>query len=217
MKKNLKENIKSLYFKITGSIKKRKLKCKNFTIISNNCFGGVFYRNNNLEYMSPTCGLFIMPKDYIKFIYNLKEYLKLELVEIQYSQSKYYEYLKQIKYSGTIGKLNDIEIMFLHYDDFNEAKQKWDRRKKRINYYNIIYKFNDQNGCTYEDLAMFENFEAKNKLCFTAKKYDKINSIVFLQYEKSGYLANDTSERIYKKYIDMYKYINERFGVNGKN
>lgn len=214
---NIKKKLKTKLIHILGIFKRKKLKCKNFTIISNNCFAGVFYRNNALEYMSPTCGMFIMPEDYIKFIYNLKKYLNFELKEIKLDESNYKEYLGKIKYTGTIGKLNDIEIMFLHYKNFEEAKQKWERRSKRINFNNIIYKFNDQNNCTYEELEKFEKFEAKNKLCFTAKRYNNINSIVFTEFEKDGHVVNDSKEKIYKKYIDMYKYINERFGVNEKN
>lgn len=35
----LKKKIKNIYFKMTGRLKKCKLKYYNFTIISNNCFG----------------------------------------------------------------------------------------------------------------------------------------------------------------------------------
>ncbi len=210
---NLQKKLKTKLIHIIGKYKQKKLKCKDFTIISNNCFAGVFYRNNALEYKSPTCGLFIMPKDYIKFIYNLKSYLNIELKEISLEESNYSSYLKEINYKGTIGRLDDIEIMFLHYKDFKEASKKWERRKNRINYDKIIYKFNDQNGCTYDDLLMFYNFDAKNKLLFTAKRYDDLeNAIIFSEFENDGYVLNDSKESIYSKYIDMYQYINERFG-----
>ena len=205
-------SIKNDFYHFLGFFKKRKLKCKNFTIISNNCFGGVFYRNNALEYLSPTCGLFIMPKDYIKFIYSMDSYLNIDLVEISIDESSYSDYLKSINYKGTIGKIDDIEIMFMHYNSFKEAKEKWVRRSKRINYNRIIYKFNDQNNCTYDDLLAFQKFPAKNKLCFTAKKYKNVDSIVFSEFQNDGYVINDSKEKIFKKYIDMYKYINERFG-----
>lgn len=212
MYKKIQKNLKTKFIHFLGIFKQKKLKCKQFTIISNNCFAGVFYRNNNLAYMSPTCGLFIMPKDYIQFIYHIKEYAKIEPIQIEIEESKYSNYLKSIDYKGTIGKLNDIEIMFLHYSDFQEAKSKWVRRMNRIYYDKIIYKFNDQNGCTYEELLKFEQFPAENKICFTAREYEGINSIVFHEFEKIGYVENDTKEKIFTKYINMYDYINERFG-----
>ena len=67
----LKEKLKKIYFKITGKIKQRKFLHKDFTIISNNCFAGIVYRNNALPYNTPTAGLFFMADDYIKFVYNI--------------------------------------------------------------------------------------------------------------------------------------------------
>ena len=51
--------------------------------------------------------------------------------------------------------------------DIKEINEKLNRRSKRINWNNIIYKFNDQNLCTYNELKKFDEFPAKNKICFT--------------------------------------------------
>ncbi len=202
------KKVKDKIIRFIGNFKKKKFKCLDFTIISNNCFAGIVYRNNNIPYQSPTCGLFIMPDDYIKFIYDMKKYLKKDMNQINIDESKYKDYLKSINYDGTIGKIDDIEIMFLHYKDFNEAKEKWYNRAKRINYNKIIYKFDDQNNCTYDNLKDFQKFKVDNKICFTAKKYDGIDSIIFSEFEKDGYVVNDTKESIFKKYINIYDYIN---------
>ena len=164
------------FFRLTFAEKrKKKLKNQNFTIISNNCWGGMIYESYNLRKNSPTVGLFIMPKDYIKFIKNLKKYLKIELTFIKPEDSKYTDVLKSDSRFGSypIGKLDDIEIMFLHYKNENEAYEKWERRKKRINFENIIYKFNDQNGCTKSDFYEFANLPLPNKLFFTVKDWNK--------------------------------------------
>lgn len=43
-----------------------------------------------------------------------------------------------------IGKLgNDVEIHFLHYKSETEAQEKWNRRLKRMNFNNILFKFSD--------------------------------------------------------------------------
>lgn len=204
-----KEKLKKLYFRITGKIKNKKLKSKDVTIISNNCFGGIFYRDNALEYRTPTCGLFFMAEEYIKFIYNLDHYLSIdEIIEIKQEDSKYKEYLKEIQYNGIIGKIEDLEIMFLHYDNIEEAREKWNRRKKRINKEKMIFKFNDQNLCEYTHLQKFNEFDAKNKICFTAKKYDEIDSIQLEQYKNDEFVIKDANERDYKKYFNIYEYIN---------
>lgn len=203
----MKKIILKIYKNTIGKINYLRIKNKDITIISNNCWGGIFYRNNNLEYLSPTLGMFFIGKEYIKFIYNLKHYIECELNFIKVENSKYYDYLKKIQYNGIIGVLEDVEICFLHYENEKEALEKWNRRKKRINYNNILYKFNDQNLCTYHDLKMFENFEAKNKILFTAKKYDNINSIQIKKYKNYEYVLEDIKS--YKKYVNIYKFLNK--------
>lgn len=207
----LKKVLKPLYFKTFGKIKKKKLKFQNFTIISNNCFGGIFYRNNNLEYLSPTCGLAFMAEEYIKFLNNMKYYLEKDIEPINIEDSKYVSFLKKIKYNSPIGKIEDVEIMFFHYDTIEQAIEKWNRRKKKINYDRIIYKFNDQNLCTYEHIKKFNEFEAENKICFTSKKYEEFDTIQLKKFEGYEYVLSDVNEKDYKKQFNMYKYINERF------
>lgn len=126
----MKKILLMLYKNIIGKINNKRIKNKDITIISNNCWGGIFYRNNNLEYLSPTLGLFFIGSEYIKFIYNMKFYIENELNFIDIKDSKYYDYLKKIQYKGIIGKIADVEICFLHYNSQEEAKEKWERRKK---------------------------------------------------------------------------------------
>ena len=209
MKENkIKKKIKDIYFKYTGILKQKRIKNKKFTIISNNCFGGVLYRNYHLPYQSPTCGLFFMAPEYIKFIYNMKYYLNQNIVEISIDDSKYKDYLKQRNYKGIIGKIKDVEICFLHYENINEVREKWRRRAQRICWDRIIYKFNDQNLCTIKELNEFEKFNAKNKICFTAQKYKNINTIQLTQFENEDYVLEDTKIKNYKKEFDFIKYIN---------
>ncbi|SFJ38905.1 Uncharacterized protein, DUF1919 family [Terrisporobacter glycolicus] len=202
----MKKKIINLYKKTIGKINNKKIKNKNITIISNNCWGGIFYRNNNLEYCSPTLGMFFMADEYIKFIYEMKKYIESEIQFISVDQSRYCQYLKMIKYDGLVAQILDLEICFLHYDSEEEAKEKWNRRKERINWDNILFKFNDQNLCTYENLKRFNEFEAKNKICFTSKKYSELKTVQIKKYEKYNYVLDDIKS--YKTYIDIIQFIN---------
>ena len=60
----------------------------------------------------------------------------------------------------------------------------------------------------YEDLLDFNAFPAENKICFTAKKYPEINTIQLEQYKNNTFVLSDIYERDYKKYFDIYKFIN---------
>lgn len=197
--------------KLISRLRAKKLKNKDFTIISNNCFAGWVYRRYNLSYLTPTVGLFIMPKDYIKFLNNLKYYIECELKFINPNKSKYKDYISSIderfgKYP--IGILEDIEIHFLHYKDENEAKEKWNRRKQRINWDNIIVKFSEQNNCEKDDIKNFFMTPYKNKICFVAKSKSKINEAIQVkEFEQNGYTIDDTW--LATKYINFTKFLND--------
>lgn len=154
-----------------SNFRKRRLENTDFTIISNNCLGGMIYESYAIKKNSPTVGAFFMAEDYIKFVSNMKEYISYELKFIDPENSRYKSILKKDKRFGQypIGKLNDIEIMFLYYENEKDAKEKWDRRCKRINWNKLIFKFNDQNLCTEKDVLAFSKLPYKNKLFLLLK------------------------------------------------
>ena len=172
--------------KLFAKKRKKDLLKTNFTIISNNCWGGMIYESYAIQKQSPTVGLFFMAKDYIKFVSNLKEYLFSELLFIEPKESKWASYFENDKSFGTypIGRLKDIEIFFAHYKNEKEAKEKWSRRIKRINWDNLILKFNDQNGCTYEDILCFDKLPFKKKICFSVKPFPELRSVVQIKAPK---------------------------------
>ena len=160
--------------KAWANVRNKKLKNKDFTIISNNCWGGMIYEVYGLQKTSPFVGLFILADDYINIISNLKEYMSKELVFIDIKDSKHKEYfgdkINSIKYP--VGLLGDAEIYFMHYKSKLEAAEKWQRRVQRINYDNLIVKFNDQNLCDEKYLEKFLSLPYQNKLFFTSKKWN---------------------------------------------
>lgn len=206
----IKEKIDLRYFK---NNRQSKLKNTHFTIISNNCYAGWVYRYFNLPYYTPTVGLFIMPDDYIKLLNNLNFYLKkCKLEFIKPEDSKYFDYLStnvdRFK-TYPIGKLGDIELHFLHYKSEIEAYEKWNRRLKRINWDNIIIKFDDQNGCTLEHLKSFANIRKYKKICFVAKEKEKINDnyIYVKEFKKDKYMVDDTW--LSNKYLKLIDFLNK--------
>ncbi|MGV1069555.1 DUF1919 domain-containing protein [Clostridium perfringens] len=202
----IKKSIKPIK-KFNSKIRSISLRNKDFSIISNNCWGGIIYQRYNLKYSSPTIGMYFMADDYIKFLKRIRYYLKQTITFIDIEKSKYYKVLKEQNYNGLIAKIDDIEIMFLHYNDIKEAKEKWERRTKRINWQNLIVKFNDQNLCEYKHLEQFDELEFENKICFTSKGYKNIKSNIFMkEFYGRNFVENDVKK--YKKYIKMTEYIN---------
>lgn len=183
--------IRKYYIKATYKKRRNKINCEDFTIISNNCWGGTIYQSYGLKYNTPTVGLFFMAEDYIKFIYNIKEYLKYELDFIEFEESKKYKITQELL-SYPVAKLKDIEIYFMHYKTKEEAKQKWERRCQRINWDKILFKFSNQNSCTKEHIKKFLELPEKNKICFVNKNYDidkviKIDQLINSEDIKASY------------------------------
>lgn len=207
----MKELIKKIRLKVNKIGSKRrnkKIKNKDITILSNNCWAGITYQYLNLRFNSPTIGLYFMAEEYIDFLENLDECITGKIEFISYEQSKYKDYLieRQLK-NMIIGKLNNkIEVFFLHYKTIEEAKEKWEKRCKRIDKNNMIVKFNDQNNCSLELLNRFEKLSFKNKICFTAKNY-LIEGITWIKkYKNKEFVTDDLYS--YHKYLNIINYIN---------
>ncbi len=164
-----------------ASYRRKRLNKSEFTIISNNCWGGMVYESYGLKKQSPTVGLFFMAKDYIRFVSNLEMYINCELKFISREQSKWSNEMETFNIPSyvPIGVLNDdVEIIFLHYHSEQEAYDKWKRRCARVNWDKLLIKFNDQNGCDEEDIKAFDALPFKNKICFTVKAYPELKSVV---------------------------------------
>ena len=140
MEKKLKKRI----IRLCAPFRRLGLKNRNYWIISNNCWVGIKTRNFGLPYRFPTCGTFFFAKEYLRFLSDLKGHLEAELLPLEVEDSRYADILYP-KYGNALvlGRVLDAEIVFLHYRSFEEAKEKWDRRKMRVNFDNMLVKFND--------------------------------------------------------------------------
>lgn len=166
--------VKSLPYLIRRRYNLKVIKSRDFTIISNNCWAGSVYRYFGMPYLSPTVGLYFFSSDYLKFVSDLRHYMSTELEFISCEESNYSEIIKVRNQADVpIARLDDVEIVFLHYKTEQEAKEKWDRRKERINWNNIFIKFSKMNCCTQEHLKRFSQLPFKNKFMFNTEKKTK--------------------------------------------
>lgn len=211
MKKNL-LRIKNRTANIVKYINQKRLKNRNFTIISNDCWGGVLYKELNLEYTSPFIGLMLMAPCYIKMLKRLDFYLEIPL---EFKEKSIYSKLNLLRETEQrfypIGMLKDIEIHFFHYQNKEEVIDKWERRKERINWDNLFIKFAaDKDECTVKEMEEFTKLDYPRKLCLTNHNYEKLNdNFVWL---KEGYDGG----AMYKKTLKYFDVIDWLNGGNGK-
>lgn len=202
-----------------ANFRKKQLKSTEFTIISNNCWGGIVYESYNLPKQSPTIGLFFMAKDYIEFLSDLKGYIYGELTFINPDESRWknaYQVSGDKRFGlYPVGLLsngkNSIEIFFVHYHSEQEAREKWERRKKRINWDRLLVKFNDQNACTEVDVDRFMNLPLKNKLFFTCKHWPNEKEKEYIcihQFPKNDFILTSYEPVEKTRYINITKVVN---------
>ena len=166
---------------------------RDFSILANNCWGGMIYRDRRLPYLSPTCGTYFFSKDYLRFLSDPHRYLAMELEEVPVKESPYAEELISLHGENVvIGRMGDAEVVLLHYPTFAEAKAKWDRRKERIHWDNLLVKYSDQNGFLPEDFETFRALPFRNKLFLTVRpEYESGFTTVLPDRWGCGYAADD--------------------------
>lgn len=121
--------------KIVAPIRRIGIK-KEFTIYSNNCWGGRVYDKFAFKYLTPTIGLAFESDDFIKFLENPNYYYNQELIPIKDIQKKVND-----EWGFYDCNCGDIRILFRHYRCVDDAINKWNKRKLRIIKNNIIVKF----------------------------------------------------------------------------
>ena len=173
---------------------KKQLKNNSFSIISSNCVGGVVAHDFGQQLRSPTVNLFFYPDDFIKFCRDLKHYMNCEVVEVKDSGLNY-----------PVGKLDDIQIHFLHYDTFNQAVEKWNDRRERIHWDNIYIVMTDRDGCTEDHIRMFDELPYEHKIIFTSTP-STYKSAQYIRNFKGPYY-NSFSNIFGRRYYDSFDFL----------
>lgn len=215
MKDKFNKYYKKIYLKLQkcinkriGRFRRRRLRTKDFSILSNNCWAGKVYQYFDLPYATPTIGMYFFADEYLRFLKNYKYYLSLPLKVVSAEQSKYAEILERKNQKRVlIGVLDDVEIILLHYQDPEQAVEKWKRRTERFNHDNVIVKFSRMNECSDEHMKEFVNLDFKKKIAFDNKRNILSDDIVYMPgYDNKPDIKDDTT--YFNKYVNLVKLIN---------
>ncbi len=111
---------------------RRNLKNNDITFLCPNCIGGIIFHDLGLKFMSPTVNLMLTQTDFVKYISNLDEYNNGKFEFFDYSEYK----CPCARLSAP--SLDTITVCFTHYADPQNAENKWNERKERINKDNLF-------------------------------------------------------------------------------
>lgn len=208
--------LKKIYLNILNQIRvcnekkflrklKNNLTNSDITIVCNNCIGGVMYHNLGLKFLSPTINLSIHGEEYLEFVKNFKYYISCDVFEAE----------METNYPiGIIKPDNDkyipIHLHFQHYKSFEQAKYKWNERKSRINWDNIlfIWEFYD---LSYDNSMIYEFDKLPiNKMIITHRYFENLDN----QYRVSCYVDDKPVSKILsydgitgKRFLDEVDYL----------
>lgn len=176
---------------------RKALQGSDFTVISQNCIGGVFYSDMKLQFLSPTVNLYFSTSNFLRFVNHLEEYLTQDL-EMHMGENY------------PMGNLGDIAIHFMHYDSCKEAKDKWEKRKTRINWQRIVVFCTDTEGFTDSDLEQW-NLIKYPKVLFTAQERykDAEGAVYYPQYQTDGKVPDLIPKREFYKDGTLVSTVNQ--------
>lgn len=156
--------------------KYRQLQRSRLSILSVNCIGGLLSHKLGLPFRSPFVNLFLSNGDFLKFLGKPHEYLAEKLIH----KGQKLNSTSTIEYP--VISLGDISLHMLHYKTFEEATEAWERRKDRINWYNL---FVVMWTTKIEELEQFDALPYDKKVCFVPFKSD-LNSAWYIEHRLKG-------------------------------
>lgn len=141
----------------------KKLRRSKISIVSQNCWGGLIYHSFGLQFLSPTINLYIHERDFLKLLDDLKLYFDAELrfYSTGIDESTQNEY--------PILSLGNSKLHMMHYDNEQSARRKWEDRRLRINWYNLLIMMYTENP---RILAAFDRLPFAKKVCFVPFESD---------------------------------------------
>lgn len=141
--------------------KYRKLQRSRLSIFSAHCFGGCMSKMLGLPFRSPLGTNGVESYGFIRFLREPHHYLEEKLI---YNGTAHNNITKK---DFHLSKLGDISMTMMHYKDFEEFVAMWERRKPRINWYNI---FVEKWAEKVDILEQFDALPHGKKICFVPFK-----------------------------------------------
>ena len=144
--------------------KYRQLQRSRLSIFAMNCFGGLISNTLGMPFRSPLVNMvFHTETDCIRFLRAPRICMKenLGLKKMVWNQV--------FGYYHPIATLCNIDITLNHDPNFDEALAKWNKRKQRINWYNLFVTMYTEKQ---EILEEFDALPYGKKVCFVPFKSD---------------------------------------------
>jgi uncharacterized protein (DUF1919 family) len=160
---DLRRSLRRKFKRIPGRRHERMLRDIPFCIIADTCWGAEVYKHVQRPFNTPFIGLGVDPQDFRRILLDLDGYLGREL---EFDRLSHHPRPDGIRWP--IARLGDVEIRCVHYDDFETAREKWNRRVERMDLDHLYISFHaDRKRTKPEDLEPFLALPHPRKVAFT--------------------------------------------------
>ena len=209
---------KSQYNRLRRGMLRARLRSRDFTIVSNNCWGAHVYQQLGIPYQTPFVGLFLTPECYVTLVPRLRWYLSQQ---VRFVKKSKYERINEFREKqgrlypiGRIG--DDVELQFLHYQSESDATEKWTRRAARVTHDDsrLFFKFCDRDGCTRQQLESFDTSPVAHKVIFISTPSPSLTNAVWIPSGGATQVPDGLQlSRISPAYFDVVGWINGTDGT----
>jgi len=185
---------------------------RDWTIVSDNCFGVAYMKALDKPYESPFFSMFIYAPDYITLLENFDEYMKIKPVaqkptspEDKFGgKSKYRRVISKYPVLLLTGSKGDVELHFAHEKQSAEkAIKKWTSRSSRMNMNkkDMFVKMDDRDRFSTELGKRFLALKQfPHKRLFVSQKYKSSlgdeKNVTVMNYKTQGPIGTKT-EKLY--------------------
>lgn len=173
-----------------------RLKNRDFSIVSDCCWGGYVYQQLGLEYTfnTPFVWKLIRQWDYLKLLKDLRKYMDTPMT---FTEEPGVDY--------PIGVLEDINLYFGHYKTNAQARRNWRSRLNKFQWDNLFFKMSITDEKAAEE---FEKLPYEHKIGFADKDYRTASTIWVEEWDKVKFSGKYTGFNNY-----LHHHYNEFFNV----
>ncbi len=160
-----------------------------FSIISDDCWGGELYRLARRPFLTPFVGLFVPTECFLTVVESLETALRSDVIELSCSRYPHLE-RQRVETDGgyPLGLLVDVdaELHFMHYPSFQDAREKWLRRRERVRMDALFLKIRPPHSLSADAIVeRFARLPYERKLVVADRPFSSVTTAVVPHHEDS--------------------------------
>lgn len=152
---------------------RKKLPFEDFTLLSQNCLGGVIYSDYGLEFASPTVNMYIEGEHFARLCEDFGHYISIAPKPLE----EVYEDPVDPSISYPLISVDDVILHCMHYASCAEAIEAWVRRSSRVNLNKVFVLANSWNLGQDPELVQRVCSGPYKAVCFTVGEFEEENCI----------------------------------------